>query len=192
MKGLLFLALFGAAVLACVALSATRRRPFAWGVAAIGPLLPGTLWFYGVVFDWGNGARIERYLHVRRLEDYLRAGAGPYTVMLCVVGLIALCAGFVLVRRARRIVLSPALGVLILAAWCLCGFFIKDIAFEVLDWRSGNPSATFARWIAWSPRTLLSFLGSLAMGLAAATVATVITLNAARKATPSGATSNGD
>lgn len=191
MKGLLFLALFGAAALLCVALSMSRRRPFAWGATAIGPLLPGTLWFYGVVFNWGNGTKIERYLSLRRLEDYLRAGTGPYAVMLCVVGLIALCAGFILVRRARKVVLSPALGVLILAAWCLSGFFIKDIAFEVLDWRSGNPSATFTHWITWSPRTLLSFLGSLAAGLVAATVAVAITLNSARAATPSGARPDG-
>jgi len=182
MKGLLFLALFGAAALLSVVLAASRRKPLASGATVIGPLLPGMAWFYGVVIDWGNGGRVEQYFSVRRLDDYLRSGTGLYTAMLCALGLIALAAGFFLARRARGVVLNPALGLLVLAAWYLCGFFIKDIPFEVLDWRTGNPSASFVRWITWSPGHLLSFLGSLALGLIAAIAAAAITLNSAREA----------
>ncbi len=190
MKGLLVLALFGAAVLLSVGLAASQRKPLASGATAIGPLLPGISWFYGVVFNWGNGARVEQYFNVRRLDDYLRSGTGPYTGLLCALGLIALVAGFLLARRARGVVLNPTLGLLVLAAWYLCGFFIKNIAFEVLDWRTGNPSASFAQWVTWSPAHLVSFLGSLALALVAAIAALAITRNAVRKAMPPGAASD--
>lgn len=77
-----------------------------------------------------------------------------------------------------------------LAAWYLCGFFIKNIPFEVLGWRTGNPAASFAHWIAWSPASLLSFLGSLALALIAAIAAVAITRNSIRKTTALDAASN--
>jgi hypothetical protein len=190
MKILLFLALFGAAVLLSAGLAASRRKPLASGATTIGPLLPGIAWFYGVFFSWGNGIRVEQYFNVRRLDDYLRSGNELYTGLLCALGLIVLAAGFVLARRARGVVLNPALGLLVLAAWYLCGFLIRNIPFEVLDWRTGNPAASFAQWVTWSPAHLLAFFGSLALALVAAIAAIAITRHAARKAMPAGAASD--
>ncbi len=186
MKDLLFLGIFGCVVLLALALGALRRKPPASGATTIGPLLPGLFWLYAIVVDWGNGGRVEQYVHPRRLDEAFGGGTLPYAVAVGLIGVIGLGAGVLFARRARAVGLPLGLGIVVLAAWYLCGLGIKDVPFEVLDWRASRPSASFDRWIMWTPQTFVAFLGSCALALAGAGTAIGITLRGARKAASDG------
>jgi hypothetical protein len=184
MTDLLFLGIFGIVVLLALVPAAVRRKPVATGATLAGPLLPGLFWLYALAFDWGNGGRVEQYGHLRRLDEALREGTLPYTVALGLLGLIELAAGVFFARHARAVVLPLNLGLVVLAAWYLCGLFLKGIPFEVLEWRAGRPSVSFDRWITWTPDTFLSFAGSWLLSLAAAATAIGITLRGGVKVSP--------